>query len=104
MLALAGPCQACDGSAALIPDRGPLMLSSPYLGGGDVFPPFDVQQAQDVVGVCVDVVKTRGRPALLVAGDRTEKPKFKCSKSAACLLRGVWRRQKVLNYKRMTLI
>lgn len=43
-----------------------------YLGGGDVFPPFDVQQPQDVVSICVNVVKTRGRPTLLVAGDGTK--------------------------------
>lgn len=45
------------------------MPCSPYLGRGDVLPPFDMQQAQDAVGVCVNVVKTRGRPALLVAED-----------------------------------
>lgn len=60
---------------ALIPERGPLMLRPLYLSGGDVFPPFDVQQPQDVVGVCVDVVKTRGCPALLVAGDGNKKAK-----------------------------
>lgn len=85
------------------------MLSPLYLSGGDIFPPFDVQQPQDAVGVCVDVVKTRGCPALLVAGDGTKKPKFKCSKSGACVLRKEgggrgWQKQKVCNYIRMTLI
>lgn len=45
------------------------MACSPYLVRGDVLPPFDMQQAKDAVGVCVNVVKARGRPALLVAGD-----------------------------------
>lgn len=51
------------------------MFGALYLSGGDAFPPFDVQQSQDVVGICVDVVKTRGRPAFLVAGDRTKNKK-----------------------------
>lgn len=46
-----------------------LYSRSPYLGRGDVLPPFDMQQSQDAVGVCVNVVKTRGHPALLVAED-----------------------------------
>lgn len=54
-----------------------------YLGGCDVFPPFDLQQAQDVVGVGVDVLKPRGHPALLVSGGWDQIAKFKCNKGHA---------------------
>lgn len=36
-----------------------------------MLPPFDVQQSQDVEGVCVNVVKTRGHSTLLVAVERS---------------------------------
>lgn len=45
------------------------IFCSPYLWCRDVFPPFDMKQSQDVVGVSVHVVKTRGYSTLLVAVD-----------------------------------
>lgn len=72
---VAWQCEACDHTGG----RNNPLTHSAYLGRCDVLPPFDVQQSQDVVGVGVHVVKTRGHSALLVAAQR---PKFKCDKTA----------------------
>lgn len=46
------------------------MFCSQYLCCCDNLVPLDVQQSQDVVGICVNMLETRGHSTLLVAAER----------------------------------
>lgn len=51
--------------------RSSLLIIS-YLFGCDMFLPFDVQESQDVVGICVNMGETRGHSSLLVSAERDQ--------------------------------